>query len=127
MLRLKSPTSEGEAIENALRVLQTQLKQIEEQTAAASGQLTGQERRELEQTRRSLEELVRVVGAQAVGAAQNIQQRAMQLNLQMANLNRQREQLIEEQKALEAQIRLMNGEFERMKIELRKAEEAKGR
>ena len=35
VLRLKSPATESEAVENALRVLQTQLRQIDEQTAAA--------------------------------------------------------------------------------------------
>ena len=104
-------------------MLQTQLAQIDEQTAAASARLTAQDRSELAQTRRSLEELVRVVSAQA-RSGQNIQQRAMQLSLQMANLNRQREQLVEQQKALENQIRSMNAEFERMKTELRSAEEA---
>lgn len=129
MLRLKSPTTESEAIENALRVLETQLAQIDDQTAA-SARLTAEDRSELAQARRKLEELLLVMRNQARNQArgsQTFQQQAMQLNLQMANLNRQREQLVEQQKALEAQIRLMNGEFERLKIELRKAEEAKQR
>jgi bla regulator protein blaR1 len=125
VLRLKSPATESEAVENALRVLQTQLRQIEEQTAAASRQLSAEDRDVLAQTRRKLEELVLVMQNQARGA-QTTQQRAMQLSMQMANLNRQREQLVEQQKALDAQIRLMNAEFERLKIE-RKVEEAKKR
>ena len=99
VLRLKSPSTESEAIENALRVLQTQLAQIDQQ-AVASGQLTAQERRDLEQTRRSLGELVRLVGAQAARSGENLQQRAMLLSQQMVTLNRQREQLVEQQKAL---------------------------
>ncbi len=123
MLRLKSPSTESEAIDNALRVLETQLVQIDEQVAAASARLTEQDRSDLAQTRRSLEELVRLVTAQA-RSGQNTQQRAMQLSLQMANLNRQKEQLMEQQKAVENQIRSLNAEFERMKAELRSAEEA---
>ena len=127
VLRLKSPATESEAIENAVRVLQTQLRQIEEQTAAASRQLTAEDRSDLARTRRKLEELVQVMQNQARGA-QTVQQRAVQLSMQMANLNRQREQLVEQQKALEAQVRLLNGEFERLKIEQRKVqEEAKKR
>jgi septal ring factor EnvC (AmiA/AmiB activator) len=128
VLRLKSPATEKEAIDTALRVLQTQLAQVDDQaTAAAARLLSEQEFNELAQTRRSLEELVQLVSGRAQ-TRQNLEQQATQLNLQLATLNRQRDQLVEQQKALERQFARTQAEVERLKLEMRRAaEEAKTR
>ena len=57
-------------------------------------------------------------------AGQNVQQRSMMLTQQMAELNRQREALVQQQQELQRQIAETNQAIERMKMELRAAEEA---
>ena len=66
VLRLKSPATEQEAVDTALRVLETQLAQIDEQ-AAATVRLTVDDRTELAQVRRKLEELMQMVQSQETG------------------------------------------------------------
>ncbi len=122
VLRLKSPATEQEAVDTALRVLETQLAQVDEQ-AAATVRLTVDDRAELAQARRKLEELMQMVQSQT-RAGQNVQQRSMMLTQQMAELNRQREALVQKQQELQRQIAETNQAIERMKMELRAAEEA---
>ena len=122
VLRLKSPATEQEAVDTALRVLETQLAQIDEQ-AAATVRLTVDDRAELAQARRKLEELMQMVQSQA-RAGQNVQQRSMMLAQQMAELNRQRDALVQKQQELQRQIAQTNQAIERMKMDLRAAEEA---
>jgi len=121
VLRLKSPATEQEAVDTALRVLETQLAQIDQQ-AAADVRLTVDDRTELAQARRKLEELMQVVQSRA-RAGDNAQQRSI-LARQMAELNRQREALVQQQQELQRQLAQTNQAIERMKMELRTAEEA---
>ena len=122
VLRLKSPATEQEAVDTALRVLETQLAQVDEQ-AAATVRLTVDDHAELAQVRRKLEELMQMVQSQK-RAGQNVQQRSMMLTQQMAELNRQRDALVQKQQELQRQIAETNQAIERMKMDLRAAEEA---
>jgi chromosome segregation ATPase len=122
VLRLKSPATEQEAVDTALRVLETQLAQVDEQ-AAATVRLTVDDHAELAQVRRKLEELMQMVQSQK-RAGQNVQQRSMMLTQQMAELNRQRDALVQKQQELQRQIAETNQAIERMKMDLRTAEEA---
>ena len=122
VVRLKSPATEQEAVDTALRVLETQIAQIDEQ-AAATLRLTVDDRAELAQVRRKLEELVQMVQSQA-RAGQNVQQRSTMLTQQMVELNRQRDALVQKQQELQRQIAQTNQAIERMKMDLRAAEEA---
>ena len=121
VLRLKSPATEKEAVDTALRVLETQLAQIDEQ--AASIRLSVDDRSELVQVRRKLEELMQVVQGQA-RAGQDVQQRSTLLTRQMEQLNRQREALVRQQQDVQRQIDQTNEAIERMKMDLRTAAEA---
>ena len=103
-------------------MLETQLAQVDEQ-AAATVRLTVDDRAELAQARRKLEELMQMVQSQA-RAGQNVQQRSTMLTQQMAELNRQREALVQKQQELQRQIAETNQAIERMKMDLRAAEEA---
>jgi beta-lactamase regulating signal transducer with metallopeptidase domain len=125
VLRLKSPTTESEAVDTALRVLETQLAQVDAQ-AAAGTRLAKGNTDELEQARRKLQELVRIVQEQA-RAGQTVQERASLLARQMAELGRQREALIRQQQDLQKQMVEMNESIERMKTELRNAQGAAGK
>ena len=122
VLRLKSPATEQEAVDTALRVLETQLAQVDEQ-AAATVRLTVDDHAELAQVRRKLEELMQMVQSQK-RAGQNVQQRSMMITQQMAELNRQRDALVQKQQELQRQIAETNQAIERMKMDLRTAEEA---
>jgi hypothetical protein len=122
VLRLKVPASEQEAIDTAMRVLETQLAQVEQQ--AANVQLTTLSDAELQQVRRKLEEMMALVQGQAK-AGQNLQQRsAEQLARQMADLNRQREALLRQEREVQRQLARMGQQIERMKIDLQAAQEA---
>ena len=122
VLRLKSPATEQEAVDTALRVLETQLAQVDEQ-AAATVRLTVDDHAELAQVRRKLEELMQMVQSQK-RTGQNVQQRSIMLTQQMAELNRQRDALVQKQQELQRQIAETNQAIERMKMDLRTAEEA---
>jgi chromosome segregation ATPase len=122
VIRLKSPATESEAVNSALFFLATQLAQIDDQAGKAA-RLTVDDRTELAQARRKLEELVRLVENQAT-AGQNVQERSAVLARQMAELNRQRESLMQQQRELQRQLDRMNEAMERAKMELRTAEEA---
>jgi beta-lactamase regulating signal transducer with metallopeptidase domain len=121
VLRLKSPATEQEAVDTALRVLETQLAQIDQQ-AAADVRLTVDDRTGLAQARRKLEELMQVVQSQA-RAGDNAQQGSM-LARQMAELNQKRDALVRQQQELQRQLAQTNQAIERMKMDLRTAEEA---
>ena len=121
VLRLKVPATEQEAIDTAVRVLETQLAQIEQQ--AANVQVTIGDA-ELQQIRRKLEEMMALMQGQT-RAGQNLQQRsAEQLARQMAELNRQREALLRQEREVQRQLAQMAQQIERMKIDLQAAQEA---
>jgi vacuolar-type H+-ATPase subunit I/STV1 len=121
VLRLKSPATEQEAVDTALRVLETQLAQVEQQ--AANVQVTTLSDAEMQQIRRKLEEMMTLVQGQAK-AAENLQQgSAALLARQMDELNRKRDALVRQQRELERQIVQTNQALERMKADLRSAQE----
>jgi beta-lactamase regulating signal transducer with metallopeptidase domain len=122
VLRLRVPASQQEAMDTALRVLETQLAQIEQR--AANVQATTLSGAELDQIRRKLEEMMTAIRAQA-RAGETLQQRsADQLAQQMAEVNRQREALLRQQREVERQLAQMTETIERMKVELQAAQEA---
>jgi beta-lactamase regulating signal transducer with metallopeptidase domain len=122
VLRLKSPATEQEALDTAVRVLETQLAQVEQQ--AANVQVTTLSDAELDQIRRKLEEMMALLQGQA-SAGQNLQQRsADQLARQMAELNRQREALLRQEQEVQRQLAQTAQRIERMKMELQTAQEA---
>ena len=115
VLRLKSPATEQEAFDTAVRVLETQLAQVEQQAAQID---IGDA--ELAQVRRKLEEMLTMVRSQAT-AGQNVEQRLAQ---QLETLNRQRDALVRQQRELEQQLAETNQAIERMRMDLRSAAEA---
>jgi chromosome segregation ATPase len=122
VLRLKSPATEQEALDTAVRVLETQLAQVEQQ--AANVQVTTLSDAELDQIRRKLEEMIALVQGQA-RAVENLQQgSAAPLARQMAELTRQREALLRQEKEVQRQLEQTARQIEQMKIKLQAAQEA---
>ena len=121
-MRLKSPATEQEAIANAMRVLETQMAQVDGQIAAQK-LLSADDRAALARARGQLEELVRTLATKVQDTAM-LQDRTAVLSQQMDNLNRQRESLVRQQQELQRQIARTNESLERMKVELRQAQEA---